>query len=199
MTARRPPAPTLWLMERFGVGQDLVGDLIERFARGRSRIWFWRQALLAIAIGSVRDIAGHKLLFVRAVVIGLLAINALASGYFAILPLFINVAPVRYPVALMALAGLLYLATGWSIARLHRPYGAGMTVGVVALGWIYRAPEVFRHVANVLQHSRYWPHAEAWMINAVMASFALIAGGLLGARGSDSTPLASEATVAPGQ
>src|SRR5436190_926291 len=124
MTARRPPAPTLWLMERFGVGQDLVGDLIERFARGRSRIWFWRQALLAIAIGSVRDIAGHKLLFVRAVVIGLLAINALASGYFAILPL---------------------------------------------------------------------------LINAVMASFALIAGGLLGARGSDSTPLASEATVAPGQ
>ena len=154
MTARRPPAPTLWLMERFGVGQDLVGDLIERFARGRSRIWFWRQALLAIAIGSVRDIAGHKLLFVRAVVIGLLAINALASGYFAILPLFINVAPVRYPVALMALAGLLYLATGWSIARLHRPYGAGMTVGVVALGWIYRAPEVFRHVANVLGPGR---------------------------------------------
>lgn len=215
MTARRPPAPTLWLMERFGVGQDLVGDLIERFARGRSRIWFWRQALLAIAIGSVRDIAGHKLLFARAVVVGVIGYNVFAyaafeilslfiranyvlSSRFPIFPLFITV-KFQYPGELFVLGAVIFAATGWVVGRLHRPYGAVMTLGVVAIGWLYYLPELVRHVSNALQHPRYLPYSEGWLIAAMLQSFGLLLGGVIGARGSDSTPPVREATTARGQ
>ena len=39
-----------WLMERFGVPNALIGDLAERGRSGRSHLWLWRQALVAIGI-----------------------------------------------------------------------------------------------------------------------------------------------------
>jgi len=39
----------LWLMRRFDVSEDLIGDLVEQWRGSRSSIWLWRQTLDAIA------------------------------------------------------------------------------------------------------------------------------------------------------
>lgn len=51
MTTRHPPRLALWLVDQLGPDDEpLVGDLVEQFEASRSRWWFWRQALGAIAI-----------------------------------------------------------------------------------------------------------------------------------------------------
>ena len=50
MTARRPPRPAVWLLTQCLPEDDpLTGDLVEDFTAGRSAVWFWRQALVAVA------------------------------------------------------------------------------------------------------------------------------------------------------
>lgn len=51
---RKPPALATWLLGRFGVPERnaaLIGDLCEEFQEGKSSLWYWRQALVAIAEG----------------------------------------------------------------------------------------------------------------------------------------------------
>lgn len=53
----KPPALATVLLNRLGPrDQSLVGDLHEEYATGRSRVWFWRQVLAAIAYGAGREI-----------------------------------------------------------------------------------------------------------------------------------------------
>jgi hypothetical protein len=48
MRHRTPPRLAVAFLNRFGPNDDgLVGDLIEDFEAGRSRLWFWKQAGLA--------------------------------------------------------------------------------------------------------------------------------------------------------
>lgn len=55
MTAVQPPRLAVALLNRFVPDNEpLAGDLVEEFRRRRSRLWFWRQVLVAIAIGSVQ-------------------------------------------------------------------------------------------------------------------------------------------------
>lgn len=59
-----------WLMDRFGVPEPLVGDLLEERSRHRSALWQWRQTLVAILWTVARDIRAHRWLAARAVVTG---------------------------------------------------------------------------------------------------------------------------------
>jgi hypothetical protein len=70
MNARRPPRLATWLLARCFDGEHreaLMGDLAEQHHGGRSRLWYWRQTVAAIAvnvIGTVRAepwIAGRAL------------------------------------------------------------------------------------------------------------------------------------------
>jgi hypothetical protein len=37
------------VMERFGVDESLIGDLVEQHRAGRSALWLWRQTVIAVA------------------------------------------------------------------------------------------------------------------------------------------------------
>jgi len=57
-----PPRLANWLLERFGTTSrlhSLLGDLAEEYANGRSRGWYWRQALGTVALDSVRTLRTH--------------------------------------------------------------------------------------------------------------------------------------------
>jgi hypothetical protein len=43
---------------------------LEEYTAGRSRVWYWNQVVIAILIGSYRDIRAHPLLAVRAMLTG---------------------------------------------------------------------------------------------------------------------------------
>jgi hypothetical protein len=53
MTANpRPPRLALVLLSQFVPEQEaLIGDLLEEYERRRSRLWFWRQTLVAVVVG----------------------------------------------------------------------------------------------------------------------------------------------------
>ena len=56
MKASHPPQLAIALLRRFVADSEpLVGDLIERFAVSPSRVWFWRQTLLAMVFRPARD------------------------------------------------------------------------------------------------------------------------------------------------
>jgi len=53
MMRKAPPRLATWLLHRLAVGrhcESLEGDLIERYARGRSNLWYWREVAMAIVI-----------------------------------------------------------------------------------------------------------------------------------------------------
>jgi|GEM_PF-4479227 len=56
---KRPTAAALWLLNRSGAAESLIGDLIETFHEGRSPAWFWKQVLIAIAINALSSLRHH--------------------------------------------------------------------------------------------------------------------------------------------
>src|SRR5215467_1760223 len=95
MITSRPPLAATWLLRYLTDTphfDSIIGDLEEFYFEGRSRAWYWRQTLVALAVQFVRDIRTHKLLALRALFaawalmpaynIGrLLAVKALTAGW----------------------------------------------------------------------------------------------------------------------
>ncbi len=76
MRAANPPIVATWLLERLYTGDEsesLIGDLVECYGRSRSKAWYWRQVLAAIVLSFCKEVRGHILLAIRAVLTGWLA------------------------------------------------------------------------------------------------------------------------------
>jgi hypothetical protein len=68
---KKPPTLAVTMLMRLGSGDEpLLGDLIEEYAAGRSRWWFWRQTIAAIVTGAIRGIRVQPLRTVGALTIG---------------------------------------------------------------------------------------------------------------------------------
>ena len=68
MKSSTPPRVASWLFSRLGPPNgELAGDLIEEYNSGRSTAWYWRQVLIAIAVGLRAEVSTHKFLAVKAV------------------------------------------------------------------------------------------------------------------------------------
>jgi hypothetical protein len=73
-----PPKVARWLLNHFGCGlnnEAVIGDLDERYCGGRSAVWYWRQALVALAVGFFREVRMHKALAVKAIIKGWLVVT----------------------------------------------------------------------------------------------------------------------------
>jgi hypothetical protein len=128
--------------------QALVGDLLEERDRGRGALWFWRQLSIAAAMEGLRLVREHKILTLRAIVVGWAVIwvgTALGSARLSpwirglVLQQLVAAAsgqPFRPPTfpylwglwTLDLLAylpiGAVYVLAGWIVGRLHRAHGA---------------------------------------------------------------------------
>ena len=61
------------MLKHFGSGPDndaLLGDLAEQYAEKNSAWWYWRQTLGGIVVTTLKDIRNHKLLTLRALIVG---------------------------------------------------------------------------------------------------------------------------------
>ena len=72
MTRPAPPRLASWVLERFAFGpqrESLVGDIVEQYQQGRSSMWYQRQTLAAVFIGSVTRVRAHPRRALRALVL----------------------------------------------------------------------------------------------------------------------------------
>ena len=68
---RKVPACATGLLLRLGPqDESFIGDLVEEYGNGRSRMWYWRQVLSAIVLTSIRQIGAHPVRTLAAVATG---------------------------------------------------------------------------------------------------------------------------------
>src|SRR5439155_4041033 len=140
MRALQPPAVAMWLLTRLAFGErgeSLIGDLVEEYQRRQSRVWFWKQVLVAIGVEAGRDIRAHKLLALRGIVTGFGALSLVSWLLTRVaLGVLAKAIPPSWwsyqggyprPVELVAafLMCVAVFSSGWLVARLHRANLAG--------------------------------------------------------------------------
>ena len=70
-----PPALATALLELLippRTSAGLVGDLVEEYRNGRSRTWYWQQAIVALMRAAIREGQKHKFQASSAIVLGYL-------------------------------------------------------------------------------------------------------------------------------
>jgi hypothetical protein len=189
---RVPPRLATFLLQRVGdVNPTLVGDLAEEFAAGRSRRWYWRETLGAIAHAIVIGAWTHPAILVRAVI---------AYGVFYVLGSVLFVVAMTYLPALQHIVGvstylrlplvaLLRLPVGfafsvlaaWTVARFHPRVRVLATMIVIAVAWalvVRGDTELQRLWANV-GDARFIPYMIVHVATDASVLFGLVVGGIL--------------------
>jgi hypothetical protein len=141
MTHRQPPRVAKWLLDHLVSGrhrESLIGDLDEQLARGRSPLWFWKQAFTTIALTGSQEIRAHKFLALRGLAL------SVAVFYF-----------VRIPTSALGqeLNRLLLARTPQWVTqyRVHELVRMALTFGsYVVIGWIIANVDPQRRVTSVL-------------------------------------------------
>lgn len=85
MNGQRRPRIARWLLQHFTSSPNveaIVGDLDERYAHRRSRIWYWQQVAVAIVVTTLKDIWTHKLLALSTPIVGWYTFWALFGALF---------------------------------------------------------------------------------------------------------------------
>jgi len=130
---RQPPRFATWLLNRLDCGnnvESLLGDLVESYRQGRSDAWYWRQVLRAVLTSACHHIGSHKLLALRAIVVGYVVSEALAYSTGALVSRF--VAGDKALLILLPLCGGCSAAGGWVVSRSYPP---SMVVAYAAFCW----------------------------------------------------------------
>jgi hypothetical protein len=157
----------------------LIGDLVEQYAGGQGRLWFWRQSTMAIVLDAARTIRDHKLLAVRAFIVGcavLVLFRVFNLGGWAVATA-VRVgliktemwATTRY--IYLSLVTVQFIALGWIVGRFHRPRPGAFIVGMAVLFMLFATPELIRTLFNALQDARFgsyfWNIAGAVILQCV--------------------------------
>ena len=120
MKPTEPPSLATKLLESLvpqRTSEALLGDVIEQYAGGRSRTWYWQQVILALVISAGREGRTSKLQAVRAIVIGYLTGASLCYFTTSLAARFVG----GYTAYLifLPLAFFSAAASGWIVRRSH--------------------------------------------------------------------------------
>jgi hypothetical protein len=148
MNMAQPPRAATWLLRHLGCSpqnEAVLGDIIERYRQGHSRLWYWWQVAVAIVTGFATEVRLHKLLIVRGLLIGTAfqvvfpyGMHLIKHVVFKYLISFQRVW--EYPNlfgAVPILIGVIACAiNGRVIARLHRPHRRAVILAFVVLQFL---------------------------------------------------------------
>jgi hypothetical protein len=188
MTAAQPPKLATFLIERLARGEPvLLGDLQEEYRSGRSRWWYWREALSVIGWSLVGVIRCHPVKFLRAIA-ALLIANGVAGYVLLILVReSLNYAPAGWIYMRSQVHTMLWIALSfpicatatWSMARLHPEVRVPATLVVVAFAIpnILGDVELQRLWAN-MPEPRFVPYFLRHVLEILVWLAALVAGGM---------------------
>ena len=177
-----------WLFECLCLDVALTGDLLEECARGRSVIWYWRQVLVGIWVGTWGAIFDHKLLALRAVATGCAVNGAWLFLWLKFLHIGLPGMPRISLDAIASLSIILFtqVVTGWVVARTHRAHAIPMVLAFAIwlvlwyLGGSFSEGQ--RLLVNSIDQARFRPYL-AWYLTPISIEVAgLLLGGMVGAR-----------------
>jgi hypothetical protein len=172
-TSSQPPTLATWLVKRFGVAgcsDPIIGDLLEEYGRGRSRLWYWKQSLAATVFGVYQDIRTHKLLAIRGALTGFVVLFVAGRLVFIFFAPFAG--PEFYALHIV-LEGGICVATAWIVGRLHRPHQSAMMFVWFTVMLSLGVPEFSRTLMNAMRDVRYLPYFvgySEWMIRILAAT-----------------------------
>ena len=197
MPPTNPPKIPMWLLIHFGSSPnnaELLGDLAERYGQGRSPLWYWRQAAAAIVVSFFKEIWSHKLLTVRAILVGWGVFFAVSrfSFYLTWQLLFSLASWSRYwrhtsitigvQISELLLWGIL---TGWLVARFHRRSQKAMVLAYAvfwAALWAERIlPDLLRGRGGPAFSALIWIP----VLIVITPISILVGGGVFGPRNDD--------------
>jgi hypothetical protein len=125
-----PPALATRILHATVNNAALAGDLREVYQSGRSRWWYWRQVIIAVAVESSVQTRRHPVISVRALVMGW-GFLVLFTKYVALPLVFLDewlfvtgLADLRWhwpdhrPLVFLVIC-IGCLLGGWAVARLH--------------------------------------------------------------------------------
>ncbi len=165
MKCRPAPRAATWLLERLGNGsrfEPLIGDLLEQFEEGRSRLWYWRQATGAFATHALGALRAHAPSFIAAILVGCVLSSLWQLGCsLAFQSVYVDLAEVKqHPwtlEALLRLAGMqanmaseyaLCFTSAWVVTRVHRAHQRAVLAAFVATLIAQRIPAIARLVLD---------------------------------------------------
>ena len=183
MKPTNPPALATKLLESLvaeRTSEALLGDLIEQYAAGRSRLWYWRQVLQALAISAGHEVRRRKLESLSAIIVG--CVTALPLSYFTTSLAARFVVGYKAYLVFLPLTFFSAAASGWIVRRSHpRPMVviyAGFCLVASAISFAVYAwlPISDRMPAPVL--------AFFVAVDFIIGPLGVLAGGLWGSSGA---------------
>jgi hypothetical protein len=195
MKTPRLPRAAVWLLEAFKVTENnpaLIGDLTEECSAGRSSAWLWKQVVAAIAFTIAKEIYSHKLLTLRAVIVGEVAvglsswalIRVVSSLWFRLFSHWLPFNPfgwILFPVPLGSIGASIgaMMFAGWIVGRLHREHRTTFVLLFATLQFFLMAPEVSRLLVNSIEQPRFRSYLAADVAFLFLGPIAVLLGGYL--------------------
>lgn len=184
----------LLLLERCGVDPAVAGDVIEEYRSGRSRGWFLWQASAAAAIAISHGIGQHRVLAIRAIVVGLLAVRGVngfvylpvreaidatltAHGFSGPRLWFLFEPYVVAPMLSLACG----MIAGWITGRSHRPYSVPLVTGLGVMQVLVTMPGLFRLAMDATTNTRFLPYLSLKLTDSGLVIVGLLLGAVLSA------------------
>ena len=181
MRSSRPPGLATWWLEHlcFGSRNDfLVGDLIEEYGRGRSRVWYWKQVLAALLVNFYRELCSHPLLALRAAA----TVWSVWYLYGFVFGSSLHQLLIPLPPAtgfMWLVAGCIgWAGIGWIVARLHRKHKATMLLVFAISVAMCRLPWFYTLLIDALGNVRYRPYLLNEFLELILTFIGILLGGL---------------------
>jgi hypothetical protein len=191
MRTSRPPFIASWILHRFGARPDndaIAGDLLEQYQHGRSRLWYWREIIVAILTGAWSEARQHRLSLLVAIAMAWILDFVWQK---VMTPLEYSVI-VRYVIGGQArldqiawvgflIEAPLAVAMGWTTARFAQRCRIPAVFGLAVCGLLVSTWTIWKNAPIVLPgslgyHFSVW--AALWPI-PLMTVLVLFGGGLL--------------------
>jgi hypothetical protein len=196
MKSSEEPKIATWLFESFSGNKELAGDLIEEYRGGRSAAWYWRQVLLAVAVGLRQEILGHKLLTTKAVVTGstalyvLHAVSGRHNGAWKIL-IQLDRPLVRGPYSAPGIFDwvmplqifIIFAVAAWVVGRLNQRYNRSLLFIVLIFwsSWFWWSTSSYwlMLVVDSIHQSNFRPYLGNFLMRYSVAALGSWIGGWL--------------------
>jgi hypothetical protein len=180
-----------WLMERCGVAQPVVGDIVEEAVR-RSPLWCWQQVAWAVWRALLSDVTSHPVILIRGIAIGWLLLLPVSQAVLEWVWSAVNLRWILFVVHiglrqhLNPLTGLLrtllavplWIAVGWLVRRASSSPSPAAVVSVIGLLWALAVPSYGHLVFNAIEEPRFLPYAIVNGIGLAVVSASLLTGAL---------------------